>query len=223
MEMIRGREEVHCKFDARLSWLRGRGSCSKPTSPKRATDGPTNRSWRRSTRASPTSRGPGSGSSRRASRTACHGNPKSARPMTFDGEAEARLIALTCSAPPESHAKWSLRLLEEKVVELKIVERASDSTIGRTLKKHPQAAPEPAVGDPTGGQRRVRRRDGGCAGGLLPSTRPGTAHCLPRRDLEATDRRDARPRARRAGPSGPLRLRIRAQRNRQPVHGLRPA
>ena len=62
-------------------------------------------------------------------------NPKSARPMTFDGEAEARLIALTCSAPPEGHAKWSLRLLEEKFVELKIVERASDSTIGRTLKK----------------------------------------------------------------------------------------
>ncbi len=61
-------------------------------------------------------------------------NPKSARPMTFDGEAEARLIALTCSAP-EGRAKWSLRLLEEKVVELKIVERASDSTIGRTLKK----------------------------------------------------------------------------------------
>ena len=62
-------------------------------------------------------------------------NSKSARPMTFDGEAEARLIALTCSAPPEGHAKWTLRLLEEKVVELKIVERASDSTIGRTLKK----------------------------------------------------------------------------------------
>jgi len=62
-------------------------------------------------------------------------NPNSARPRIFDGEAEARLIALACSQPPTGQAKWSLRLLEEKVVELNIVERASDNTIGRTLKK----------------------------------------------------------------------------------------
>ena len=53
----------------------------------------------------------------------------------FDGEAEARLIALACSEPPPGRVRWSLRLLEEKVVELRIVERASDNTIGRTLKK----------------------------------------------------------------------------------------
>jgi len=53
----------------------------------------------------------------------------------FDGEAEARLITLACSEPPAGHARWSLRLLESKVVELGIVARASDSTIGRTLKK----------------------------------------------------------------------------------------
>ena len=53
----------------------------------------------------------------------------------FDGEREAKLIALACSKPPEGFARWSLRLLEEKVVELNIVERASDSTIGRVLKK----------------------------------------------------------------------------------------
>jgi hypothetical protein len=53
----------------------------------------------------------------------------------FDGEAEAKLIALACSKPPAGFAHWSLRLLEEKVVELNIVERASDSTIGRVLKK----------------------------------------------------------------------------------------
>jgi len=53
----------------------------------------------------------------------------------FDGETEAKLIALACSQPPEGFARWSLRLLEEKVVELDIVERASDSTIGRVLKK----------------------------------------------------------------------------------------
>ena len=53
----------------------------------------------------------------------------------FDGEKEAKLIALACSKPPQGHARWSLRLLENKVVELGIVDRASDSTIGRTLKK----------------------------------------------------------------------------------------
>jgi hypothetical protein len=53
----------------------------------------------------------------------------------FDGEKEAKLIALACSKPPKGRARWTLRLLEDKVVELGIVERASDSTIGRTLKK----------------------------------------------------------------------------------------
>ncbi len=63
-------------------------------------------------------------------------NPNSARPRIFDGAAEAKLIALTCSPAPEGFARWSLRLLEEKVVELNIVEKASDNTIGRTLKKN---------------------------------------------------------------------------------------
>ena len=53
----------------------------------------------------------------------------------FDGEKAARLTALACSTPPEGRARWTLRLLEDKVVELGIVERASDNTIGRVLKK----------------------------------------------------------------------------------------
>jgi transposase len=53
----------------------------------------------------------------------------------FDGEKEAKLIALACSKPPKGRARWTLRLLERKVVELGIVDRASDSTIGRALKK----------------------------------------------------------------------------------------
>ena len=56
-------------------------------------------------------------------------------PPIFDGEKEAKLIALACSKPPKGYARWTLRLLENKVVELGIVDRASDSTIGRTLKK----------------------------------------------------------------------------------------
>ena len=62
-------------------------------------------------------------------------SPNSARRRIFDGAAEARLIALACSKPPVGRARWTLQLLEEAVVELKIVERASDNTIGRTLKK----------------------------------------------------------------------------------------
>ena len=63
-------------------------------------------------------------------------NPNSARPRIFDGAAEAKLIARTLSPAPQGFARWSLRLLEEKVVEMHIVERASDNTIGRTLKKN---------------------------------------------------------------------------------------
>jgi poly-gamma-glutamate capsule biosynthesis protein CapA/YwtB (metallophosphatase superfamily) len=62
-------------------------------------------------------------------------SPASARVRIFDGAAEAKLIALACSAPPKGRKRWTLQLLEEQVVELKIVERASDNTIGRTLKK----------------------------------------------------------------------------------------
>jgi transposase len=62
-------------------------------------------------------------------------SPASGRPRIFDGAAEAKLIALACGEPPKGRARWTLQLLEEQVVELKIVDRASDNTIGRTLKK----------------------------------------------------------------------------------------
>jgi len=84
-------------------------------------------------------------------------NPNSARPRIFDGAAEAKLIALTLSPAPEGFARWSLRLLEEKVVELHIVERASDNTIGRTLKKHSQTASQAEMGDSARHQRGLCR------------------------------------------------------------------
>jgi hypothetical protein len=62
-------------------------------------------------------------------------SPTSARTRIFDGAAEAKLIALACSEPPKGRARWTLSLLEDKVVELNIVAKASDNTIGRTLKK----------------------------------------------------------------------------------------
>ena len=61
-------------------------------------------------------------------------NPKSAPRRIFDGAAEAKLIALACGSAPAG-TRWTLRLLEEKVVELQIVGSVSDNTIGRTLKK----------------------------------------------------------------------------------------
>jgi hypothetical protein len=92
----------------------------------------------------------------------------------FDGEKEAKLT-LACSEPPEGHARWSLRLLENKVVELDIVERASDSTIGRVLKNSTQAASQNTVGHPTGGKRRLRSRHGGRAVRLHTAARSGSS------------------------------------------------
>src|SRR5258705_8551461 len=89
----------------------------------------------------------------------------------FDGEKEAKLIALACSKLPKGRARWTLRLLENKVVELHIVDRASDSTIGRTLKKHSQAASPTAMGHSAQGQQRVRSRHGRGAGHLHAATR----------------------------------------------------
>ena len=53
----------------------------------------------------------------------------------LDGEQEARLVALACSEPPEGQARWSLRLLADKMVELDVVEEISYQTVRRTLKK----------------------------------------------------------------------------------------
>jgi transposase len=57
-------------------------------------------------------------------------------PSKITGETEAKIIALCCGEPPAGRARWTLRLLEEKTVELGIAEAISDNTIGRLLKKH---------------------------------------------------------------------------------------
>jgi hypothetical protein len=56
-------------------------------------------------------------------------------PPIVTGEVEARLIALACSAPPQGHARWSLRLLEKHVALLEELPDLDHSTIGRVLKK----------------------------------------------------------------------------------------
>jgi len=57
------------------------------------------------------------------------------RPVVFDGEFEARLLQLACSEAPEGHNRWTIRLLAEKLVELKIVPAVSAMTVCNTLKK----------------------------------------------------------------------------------------
>ena len=53
----------------------------------------------------------------------------------IDGEVEAHLIALSCTAPPSGHARWTLRLLADRAVELDLVEALSHETVRRVLKK----------------------------------------------------------------------------------------
>ena len=57
------------------------------------------------------------------------------RERKFDGAAEARLIALACSAPPAGRARWTLKLLADKLVELELFASVSDETVRRVLKK----------------------------------------------------------------------------------------
>ncbi len=60
---------------------------------------------------------------------------KPPRGVTFDGAFEARLVALACSEAPEGRRRWTIRLLAEKAVELKLAQSVSHMTIQRLLKK----------------------------------------------------------------------------------------
>jgi transposase len=62
--------------------------------------------------------------------------PQSARrPEKLDGAQEAKLIAIACSEPPSGRARWTLQLLADKLVELKVVDSISDETVRQRLKK----------------------------------------------------------------------------------------
>jgi len=61
--------------------------------------------------------------------------PRVGRPSEIDGAQRAQVTALACSEPPTGPARWSLRLLAEKVVELGYVEHISHSEVGNILKK----------------------------------------------------------------------------------------
>jgi putative transposase len=61
--------------------------------------------------------------------------PRSGRPPEIDGKMRAKITALACSEPPAGHARWSWRLLADKVVELGYCEEISSTHIGTILKK----------------------------------------------------------------------------------------
>jgi len=64
-----------------------------------------------------------------------------------DGDFEAHLIALCCSKPPEGFAKWSLRLLADKMVELEIVDSVCHETVRSVLKKRLKTVEGKRMGD----------------------------------------------------------------------------
>lgn len=61
--------------------------------------------------------------------------PKRVYKRKLDGETEAHLVALVCSAPPADRGRWTLKLLAQKMVELEYVERIATETVRQTLKK----------------------------------------------------------------------------------------
>ncbi len=61
--------------------------------------------------------------------------PRTGAPRKFEERDRAKITALACSEPPEGYARWSLRLLAEKLVELELIESVSYDTVDKVLKK----------------------------------------------------------------------------------------
>src|SRR3954451_14812065 len=112
----------------------------------------------------------------------------------LDGAQEARLIALACSAPPDERARWTLRLLAQRMVELAYVDTLSYETVRQTLKKErPSSAPQAHVVHPRQALGGVRLPHGRRAGGLPPPVRSQESGGVRGRDLQAA--RGGAPRA----------------------------
>ena len=61
--------------------------------------------------------------------------PARTYPRTFDGAAEAHLVAVACSDPPAGHERWTLRLLADELIRLEVVPAVSHETVRRTLQQ----------------------------------------------------------------------------------------
>ena len=104
-----------------------------------------------------------------------------------DGDFEAHLIALSCSEPPEGFARWSLRLLADKVVELDYIGGISHETVRRVLKKRNQTLATQGVGNSTGAKRQLCCEQGNGAGRLQASDRSALSSCMHGRISKAVD------------------------------------
>ena len=125
--------------------------------------------------------------------------PGRPRRRVLDGRAEAHLVALSCSEPPEGRERWSLRLLADRMVELGYADELSYETVRRTLKKRAQASSQTSVGDPSEEERGFRVEDGRNSGPLRRALRPPATGVLLQREALPTHRRCERPPADEAG------------------------
>ena len=64
-----------------------------------------------------------------------HKEQEKRKARKLDGAQEAQLIAVTCSAPPAGAARWSLKLLRARLIEMEVVESIGQETVRTTLKK----------------------------------------------------------------------------------------
>ena len=72
-------------------------------------------------------------------RLALHERPRPGKARVLGPREEATLVALTCSNPPDGRAHWTMQLLADRLVALKVVDSISDETVRRTLKRGTQA------------------------------------------------------------------------------------
>jgi len=93
------------------------------------------------------------------------------------GDKEARIIALACTEAPEGHARWTLSLLAEKLVELKVFDSISRTSVATALKKRVSASSETMLVHPGRTKRGIRvphgRRDRSLSTALRPSVSRG--------------------------------------------------
>jgi len=93
--------------------------------------------------------------------------------ITFDGAFDARVCALVCSSAPEGFARWTVRLLADKIVALKIAEKVSAMTVHRSLKKPMTSSSESILENPPRSLCRVCRRHGRHTRYISSALRPG--------------------------------------------------
>jgi transposase len=85
---------------------------------------------------------------------------KRVRSRRLDGEQEAHLIALTCGDPPDGYGRWTLRLLADRMVELKYTDTVSHETVRQVLKKRNKTVAEDRMVYSTGSERGICLCDG---------------------------------------------------------------